>query len=291
MADLIQQIYHRLGEAWLKAPPEPIPTEVQLAERFQVSRTTIRGALSLFEKKGLLSGKGRRRHFVRKLSKSDLEEVKAKPTSKVESVQEALMEKIARGEFKSHQMISELELSKHFEVTTGTVREALLKLSPLHLFHKENRQRWKVVELNEQMISELIEFRKILELKVLRSCMELEQEHVIWKLLQENLESQREEVSTKNIQAEKWIALDRDFHQILAKGGGNIYISEALKNVGLLMHLQRKAIKFDQKQVQLSMRDHQNLYSALRENRAEKVDEIFLNHMKLAKNRLMALVK
>jgi DNA-binding GntR family transcriptional regulator len=291
MADLTQLTYNRVCETWLKEEPETLPTETKLAEEFHVSRTTIRAVLRLLEERGLISGRGRQRHLVRKLRSSDILEFHEQIISKVDWVQERLMRKIATGAFEPNQMISELELSKQFEVTTGTVREALLKLSPLQLFCKQNRQRWKVIGLNEKMVDEMIEFRKVLELQVLRCCCLLDEDHEIWRYLQENIQQQKKESFSKIVDAEKWISLDREFHQILAAHAGNIYISEALKHIGLLMHLQQKSLKMDQKQVQLSTRDHVNLYTALRSKRAEKVEKLFLKHLNLAKIRLMTLVK
>lgn len=291
MADLTQLTYNRMCRQWLKEKPKAVLTEVKLAEEFEVSRTTIREVLKQFEKKGLIRGKGRGRQFVRQVRTSDVENLDERVLSKVDWVQEQLMKKMAKGDFVAHKMISELELSKQFEVTTGTVREALLKLTPLQLFSKQNRQRWKVVDLNEQMINEVIEFRQVLELQVLKTCCQLEEGHELWLELKENLEKQKKEGQYKKIRAHRWIGLDREFHQILARHSGNVYISEALKSIGLIMYLQQEAIKIDQEQVQLSIRDHMNLYKALKQKKAEMVENLFLKHLKLAKNRLRTLIK
>jgi len=140
---------------------ERLPVQTELAVRCQASQATISRALRELKKTGLVAEDGEGLCLRRKPGAKHAQPPPSS-LSRRDEVERRILAMLTAGELNPGMTFSELALARKFGVTTGTVREALLRLARLGIFTKPARRRWQFARLNEESINHLMDLRMLI---------------------------------------------------------------------------------------------------------------------------------
>jgi DNA-binding GntR family transcriptional regulator len=256
---------------------EPLPIQEDLAKRLNTSRTTVHRILKAFKRSGLL--KNQKGSFVMKrlvFKKDYLPEPAA--LTRREMVERSLIEKLVRQDLRPGDRFSELALAREYEVTTVTIREALLSLSHLGVFSKTARKQWTVVAIDAQMINELMDLRILLETFALGRYFQkpspMREAFIqIRKKMQEcaAIINQQPFVAPKD-----FLDLDKEFHNLILGAGRNRYLVEEMEFIYFPMHSQFvRHNEWGQERFKLAATEHITILDAvIAGDKAEAVNQL-----------------
>lgn len=212
---IISQIRKRILSKALE-PGNKLPTEVQLAKDFQVSRTVIREAMKVLETMGLIEVKHGSGVFV---------------TDK----------------------FSEKLISQSFNLSV-----LLEKRSLLHI----------------------LELRKILEVSAAKMAAErASREHL--GLMQRALLSMEENIKSSNsVNIHKLLNADFDFHLTILEATKNPILAAIAKPIVILLRNSRKRLLGIVGAPQISFRQHQAIYSAIKKGDGKEASGAMFRHLK-----------
>jgi len=213
-----------------------LPSDLALASELDVSRTTIRTVVEQLEIKGLLKRDSVGKRVVRKPKKGDYYDLGNSPSSKEEVVQSYFMSLINSGKLLPGSRFSELELAKQSGCNTVTVREFLVKFSRFGVIEKNPRSQWQMVKFDEQFAEELIEFRKVLEMRALVKLLDQNDDHPVWEELREILS---DHLAVKRNFKNRFLEvrnLDARLHLAIQKGVSNRFIHQFFDVVSFVCH-------------------------------------------------------
>lgn len=162
-------------------------TDNELAKLLEVSRTTIREALQYLCDKQIIERTKQGKTILRTPTADDFYDIDSCEPSKDSQIETFFMNLLMSGELKPGDKFFELELSKQSGCTTITVREFLNRFANNGLIEKIPRSGWRVVELDESLILELIEFKRILEMSSINKLLQLSPDNPIWEVFREIL--------------------------------------------------------------------------------------------------------
>jgi DNA-binding GntR family transcriptional regulator len=120
-------------------------TDVSLAAKVGVSSNLIQRVLAHLLGKGVVMKRERRWRLARPLRKNDYFDLGGDELSRAETVDNYCIQQLGSGRFRPGDRISELRLAREANVSTGSVRESLLRLSRLGVIQKNVRRQWQVV--------------------------------------------------------------------------------------------------------------------------------------------------
>lgn len=287
MTELAQQCFNALCRDWRSQKISTIPSETQLATQYGCSRTVIRDVLADLEQKGILQISGRHKKLLRLPQHGDEWPLLSIPKSKAEHIYEQLMDFFRKGKYKAGESFSELELSKQFKTTTGTVREALLKIEQYHFIHKQARQRWQVIHCSHLHFQQALEFRRIIEQKALAQFCALPKASPYWKTLNAMEQQHKDVLDGSKISLQKWLELDENFHAHIVSACQNIYMSHAIKGLSLMISLQFQHLENMPRSMLHSVQHHLAIIDALKNAQSQTCWDILDQHLELAKKRLL----
>jgi len=116
--------------------PRSLEPESDLAEKFGVSRSTIRKIINNLPAR-VPKIEGRTRIILKRPLRKDYYNLNGEELSKGDLVENLFLNKLSNNELEPDAHFSELQLAKEFHCTTGTVREVLIKISQLGIIQKE----------------------------------------------------------------------------------------------------------------------------------------------------------
>jgi len=138
-------------------PPYALAPETELAERYGVSRSTVRKVVLRLKTLGIVRVKRRKKTVVRKPAKKDYFPVRYDTPASRETAERFVLRKLTSRELPPEARFSELELANEAGCGRGAVREALIRISRFGLIEKTPRQQWRVIALDEARINELMQ--------------------------------------------------------------------------------------------------------------------------------------
>lgn len=150
-----------------------------------------------------------------------------------EVVYEKIKEAIVKGQIPAGSRLSEIDLSRQFEVSRTPVREAIRQLAETGLVRLSSRRGAYVLLPTAKDMRDLYEIRTALEL--------ISVEHICAAPPEVLHTSRRvfEEVSNE-WDAVKFMEMDEEFHAELSRHAGNNYLDALLSQVGALIQLCRR---------------------------------------------------
>ena len=157
----------------------------------------------------------------------------AKSPNLREVVYEKIKEAIVNGFIPAGSRLSEIDLSKQFDVSRTPVREAIRQLAETGLVHLTARRGAYVLLPTAKDTWDLYEIRNALEL--------ISVEHLCAKPPREMLEHSRslfEEVSN-DWDARKFMEMDEAFHTELSRYAENNFLDSMLRQVGAIIQICR----------------------------------------------------
>lgn len=213
-----------------------LPSDLALAAELDVSRTTIRTVIDNLENKGLIKRDKTGKRAMRKPKKDDYYDISNSPSSKEDIVQNYFLSLINSGKLLPGSRFSELELAKQSGCNTVTVREFLVRFSRFGLIEKTPRSQWKMVKFDDCFAEELIEFRKVLEMRALVKLMDLEDDHPVWDELRDILSIHQAVKKNFDKRYQEIPELDVSLHQTIQKGAENRFINQFFEVVAFVCH-------------------------------------------------------
>lgn len=179
-------------------------------------------------------------------------------------VRDAIIDDIFNNTYRAGQVLTERTLIDTYGCSKTTVREALVTLCREHILKSIPRYGYEVLRVERSEITDILEFRYVLETGCLRRCFDtITTRHIL--RLQELQRDCCEAVSAKGLW-EHWDA-NSQFHLELIKLAGNRYAYQQLREA--LDTLKRAYVQYywDKPQAVESasdMQNHEVLIAALR---------------------------
>jgi DNA-binding GntR family transcriptional regulator len=262
-----------------------LPVQAELAGRCGASRTTIHHLLGHLGKSGVISEE-RNPRLVRLPRKNDfLPEARA--LSRREEVEQGIMGMLVGGRLKPGDRFSELGLAHAHGVTTGTIREALLRLAHLGVFTKSNRKQWQVAKIDEAMLNEMMDLRSVYELFALDRYFQndLSAEPFI------HLLAEIKKLDRMNpIPRDAFFRLDRDLHRAILEAAQNRYLAGNFQFLWFPLHFQFLHHGFGPRLLRKGLLEHLGLLRAIVAGNRKRSLVLLKNHLETARHTLLGFL-
>lgn len=213
---------------------EPLPSEQQMAELGEGSRTAIRSALAYFHERGLISGLKDRR-LVRKPLHEDYFDIAELQTG-ADRIRQVLLERIYQSDLPPGAEFSEAELGRAAEASTISVREFLIGFSRSGLIEKKPRGGWRLCAFDRSFAMELADVRQMFEFAAIEQFGKLPPDDPACAQLHELIARHEQLGSVMPARHKDFPALDRDFHTFLIGLLNNRFAQNFYDIVSLVFH-------------------------------------------------------
>jgi DNA-binding GntR family transcriptional regulator len=222
-------------------------SEPRLAADLNVSRTTIRAALSTLSARELIGVNGREKIIQRRPARADYyPEIETEPVSDL--VEKRFMQWILHGDCKPGQQINSLELARQFGVSTSAIREYLNGFRQFGLLERRPSGSWIVKGFTKEFALELSEVRELFELRSVQRLVELPDGDPVWRaldmiardhlLLKAEIEQRHADFS----------ALDARFHRIINNTSRNRFMVNFYALISMNFHYHYQWSKIGEKE-------------------------------------------
>jgi len=259
-----------------------------LAKKLNVSRTTIRTALSELENLGIIVIDGSKKTVNRKPTEADYFDTSNSVASKEEIIESYFLDLINHGKLLPGDKFSELELAKSSGCNTITVREFLIKFSRFGLIEKKPRAKWQMVEFTEKFALELVEFRRILEMSSITKLLATPTDDPVWKELSVLLDKHIEVLADVDNRYTELSELDRKFHYIVQRASSNRFFMQFFDVVSLICHYHYQWDKSDElDRNKVALQEHVEIITQLLAHNTSGVISAMEVHLGTAKKTLL----
>lgn len=265
------------------------PSEMEMAVRFGVSRTTIRESYFQLEERGLIGRRAGGRYLLRKPVVTDHPGRPAEAVSKEEAVVRALLNRVGSGIIVPGQRVSERTLALELGCSVAPVREALLSLAPLGIFRKEKRRQWQAVRLTATQCIELIEFRKVIEGYCLRKLFMEEWHRRHRPQLQRLLKESRALLEVEQLDREVFLHVDVAFHTRLLESSGNGLLLERSRFIYGLIDFQFGKRHYSAERARSGILQHVGILEAMLAGESHRAEGLLMEHLEAACENLLRL--
>lgn len=260
-----------------------------LAKRLEVSRTSIRSAICLIQEKGIISTENGHKSVVRLPEASDYYDTSNKASSKEEVIEQYFLALINRGQLRPGEKFSELELAKGSGCNTITVREFLIKFSRFGLIEKKPRAKWQMVQFDEKFASELIEFRRILEMNSITKLLSRPASDPVWQQLSDLLDRHNEVLNDAENRYREFSSLDRSLHLIIQQASDNRFFMQFFNVVSLICHYHYQWDRRDElERNTTALKEHINIITELLAHNTTGVIQALETHLNTARKTLLS---
>ena len=151
------------------------------------------------------------------------------PEPLIDSVYARLRDLILSNVFRAGQKLVDRDLAEQLGVSRTPVREALGRLAMMGLVEARSRRGYYVRQYTAEEMTDLYEFRKILEMNVARLAAQnaepahmREFEHILIK---------SERLAAESANHANTVKLDLEIHNLIARASGNVALYQAIHNL------------------------------------------------------------
>lgn len=147
----------------------------------------------------------------------------------IDTVYARLRDLILSNVLRSGQKLVDRDLAEQLGVSRTPVREALGRLAMMGLVEARSRRGYYVTQYTTEQMSDLYEFRKILEVNAARlAAQNAEPSHLreFERILKES-----EELAADPTKHAKTVELDLEIHELIARASGNESLHQAIQNL------------------------------------------------------------
>jgi len=194
-----------------------------------------------------------------------------------------LCQKIKQGE-----EIPEITVAGDLGISVTPVREALNRLSGEGLVVKESNRRPRVITLTESQIDELYDIRSSLECLAISKAAQIVTSADISKLRQLHSRGQSYFLDSNY---SKYRAYDREFHETIIKICNSKLIEEFMNRISKKISLCIASTVQIPDLHAIGINQHQEMINLLQEHEPEKAEEKMKNHIKIAKEYYLKVIK
>jgi DNA-binding GntR family transcriptional regulator len=188
---------------------------------------------------------------------------------------------IIGGEFEPGKRLIEEKLAEDMKTSRTPVREAIQKLEKEGLIYRLPRGGFAVKGVSEEEVEEVFGLRSILEgYAGFLATSRMHEEEL--KALEDVIA--KEEACLQNMNAEEFIRLDSEFHDILYRASKNNRLYALLNDLRDYMYRYRVIILRYQRKPQLAVQDHKEMVSSIRNKNGRQVEKLVRKHMTRGKD-------
>jgi DNA-binding GntR family transcriptional regulator len=217
-----------------------------------------------------------------------------KPEPLIDNVYAQLRDLILSNALRAGQKLVDRDLAEKLGVSRTPVREALGRLAMMGLVEARNRRGYYVRQYSADEVTDLYEFRKILEVNAARLAAEnLQPEH---ERAFDRILEDIEEMGSSPANRVRPIELDIEIHRLIAKACGNEELNKAIRN------LMDKVICFiwvdwldptsaDPKVVAATNREHEELIFSIKDHDGDRAAEQLGAHVDQARDKVTDLLQ
>lgn len=264
----------------------------ELCKALKVGRTTVAEAISYLCDEQIIERKKNGKTILRLPQDSDYFELESCNPTKQSQIEAFFLNLIMSGELMPGDKFSELDLSKKSGCTTITVREFLTKFSSNGLIQKIPRSGWKVVELDEELIVELTEFKGMVEQSSVNKLLKLSQDNPVWDVFRDILIQHQEVRDDFEQRYNEFHQLDERFQRAIQDASKNRFANKFFDFALFVSHyyfLWNEESKLAS--IKIAIEQQIELLTYLLSRDVVNVILVMEKHMKATRSNLLACVK
>jgi DNA-binding GntR family transcriptional regulator len=266
-------------------------SEPMLAAELQVSRTTIRAALSELSARELIQLNGREKIVRRRPIDSDYyPEIETEPVSDI--VEKRFMQWILHGDCRPGQQINSLELARQFGVSASAIREYLNGFSQFGLLERRPSGSWIVKGFTREFARELSEVRELFELRSVQKFVELPESDAAWRsldLIHRDHLLLKAEIEKRHVD---FSPLDERFHRLINNTSRNRFMVNFYALISMIFHYHYQWSKIGEKERHgVAIDEHLGYIAALRSRDGELAMAHCRAHMSTARATLLGSIE
>jgi len=183
---------------------------------------------------------------------------------------------ITSGELAPGTLVSVPTLASQFDVSATPVREAMLDLEQRGFVEPVRNKGFRVIELSEQDLRELIELRGLLEAPAMRSLAGTIPVEAMphWRALADQIAICAEQADLSG-----YLESDRDFHLGLLRLHGNgrlVHLVAELRAQTRMVHLSKMS---QNRELTEAAREHHLILDLLERGEGEPLQELIVRHL------------
>ncbi len=286
---LFKQAYN--GCLDLLAERTALPSEPQLSVLLGVSRTTVRAVLTRLAEAGLIAWDKREKRALR--PPSPLDYFAAGETDRTADIVERwFMQRILVDDALPGRGINELEMAREIGVSTGTVREFLIRFSRFGLIEKRRHSTWVLKGFTRAFALELTDVREMFEHRSAALFARLPETHPIWRslaLIEAEHVAMRGAIDTSY---RAFSELDERFHRLVHGAADNRFITDFYDVIAMVFHYHYRWNRTDQRERnEVAVDEHLDYIAALRSRDAAAVETACARHLRSARETLMRSIR
>ncbi|MFK7763842.1 MAG: GntR family transcriptional regulator [Roseobacter sp.] len=258
------------------------------ARSLGVSRTTARKIAIRLVKNGLLSPDLKAVAPTRApLPRDYFSDDEARPTE--QEIEIKFMNWILHDRVLPGTKVSEATLVRRFGVSASTVREFLIRLSRFGFIRKEPYHHWVLDGFSDDYAREVMEFRRIFELRAVKQVLILEKDHAFWDHLEDIAQQHLQLKANLDRDYLKMPALDAQFHALFSQASGARLLPVFGEAISLIFHYHYhhfwdETSRFER--AQSAIEDHLGIIDAFRNRNLALATERMETHLKNAQSAL-----
>lgn len=193
-----------------------------------------------------------------------------------EHVYKNIKNSVISGDFEPGRRLIEEKLAEEMETSRTPVREAIQKLEKEGLIYRLPRGGFAVKGVTEAELEEVFGLRSLLEgyAGFLATSRILPEE---FKSLDQIISE--EEECLKNLNAEDFIRLDGEFHDVLYRAAKNARLYALLNDLRDYMYRYRIIILRYQRKHHLAVEDHKEILAWMKAKNGKQVERLLRKHM------------
>ena len=271
-------------------PKAPIESETRLAERFDVSRTTIRKVLFGLADKRIISAATAPSTISRKPTKADYFPLSDTVTTS-DRVEKKFMEWILRGDRKPGDFINGLELARDFDVSTSAIREYMNRFSRFGLIEKRPNSGWIFRGFTTEFALELFEVRELFEIRSAKVFALQPPEAAAWRKLRA-LEAEHLQLQADvKLRYQDFSDLDERFHRAINDASRNRFMADFYDIISLIFHYHYQWRKVDERERNAAaIQEHLDYIQALFTRNPDRIEAACRRHLRSARNTLLSSI-
>ncbi|MEO0795298.1 MAG: GntR family transcriptional regulator [Verrucomicrobiota bacterium] len=208
-----------------------------------------------------------------------------------EDIFNILQSRILSWEYQPGHRLKEDELCREFDVSRIPIREALSRLSQIHLVERKAHvgcsvKRWTLEEINE-----LYEFRVALETYVVEALAQKEDPIAELKELKKEWQGYLTETDDTSFAQKNWSTRDEHFHETLAAALGNQQILNSLQDVNSRLRFLRVQDITTQEVLTKSSKQHISIINAIRRSDDESAKKLMRTNIQMGKGNVKSALQ
>lgn len=218
-----------------------------------------------------------------------------KHKSTFEDAYSLIYNEIINGSLKPGEVVTEVFLAEKYKISRTPIREALNRFQCEGLINTSNRTK-RIFSLSPHDLEEIFELKKLIEGNVAQKAAEnLTHEHdteliLIVAKMRELLEFSPENEKDEKELLEKWLKLDRQFHEIIFRICGNSRSQQFVERMNLQWHRLKIGLIAIEGRIGRSILEHQEIANAIIEKDPEKARIKMVGHLENLKKVLLKLM-